>query len=281
MAGAKFKDFISCSDKYTPSFKITTKENADEYFASCVEHTMRLSPDMSEEKAIEIEKNNIGYFAGYTDNETRARIENLFGCEHPILGSVNSPLPPEVILNIGKAIGEAAGGEEEITITKMKEISKSIRDTYLEKSKIEIPQKKTPVLTTHPPMTTQEKDLSVIDDDVIDTPYGIYDDFDDAKYPFQEHKKPTNLYSVYENYGTPSHIFIYDYLNKRETARQDAAYSGNKDMGDIGKELQKYVDLNIKKEKLFDELKKQNKDKIFKDKIDEIFEDKMLKEEKD
>lgn len=126
MAGAKFKDFISCNEKYAPSFKITNKEDAAEYFASCVEHTMRMNSSLTENEAIELEKTNIGYFSGYTDIDSRRRIENLFNCEHPLFGSIDNPITGEVIFKIGKAIGEASRGKEDISITEMKKITKSI-----------------------------------------------------------------------------------------------------------------------------------------------------------
>lgn len=39
-------------------------------------------------QAIEIAKSNLGYFAGYYDDDTRRRIEKLFQCSHPIFGSI-------------------------------------------------------------------------------------------------------------------------------------------------------------------------------------------------
>jgi hypothetical protein len=35
-----------------------------------------------------VERHNLGYFAGYYDNETRERVERLFKCSHPIFGSI-------------------------------------------------------------------------------------------------------------------------------------------------------------------------------------------------
>lgn len=43
---------------------------------------------MLKSQAIEIAKSNLGYFAGYYDDDTRRKIEKLFLCSHPIFGSI-------------------------------------------------------------------------------------------------------------------------------------------------------------------------------------------------
>lgn len=35
-----------------------------------------------------VAKRNIGYYAGYYDDETRKRVEKLFDCEHPLFGKI-------------------------------------------------------------------------------------------------------------------------------------------------------------------------------------------------
>jgi hypothetical protein len=92
---------ISIGDKYRPAMEITTQADADEYFAVCVQHTMSFGTDR--EKAEDIERQNLGYFAGYYDNETRERVERLFRCKHPVFGSIaeNGPPTPESALLSG------------------------------------------------------------------------------------------------------------------------------------------------------------------------------------
>lgn len=80
-------DKISIKDKYAPAMEITEQKEADEYFAACVEHNLRTGGKTREAAEI-IERANLGYFAGYYDNETRARVEKLFQCAHPIFGSI-------------------------------------------------------------------------------------------------------------------------------------------------------------------------------------------------
>ena len=78
------KKEITIGDKYSPCIKITDEEEAAKYFEECVEHTMSFGYNRLE--AIRIEKQNIAYFAGYSDRETRIRVEKMFKCQHPILG---------------------------------------------------------------------------------------------------------------------------------------------------------------------------------------------------
>lgn len=83
---------ITYGDKYGPAMKITDQAEADEYFDLCVRHAMRFGK--SREEAEQIERNNLGYFAGYYDNETRFRVERLFSCAHPIFGPIAQKGPP-------------------------------------------------------------------------------------------------------------------------------------------------------------------------------------------
>lgn len=81
----KFIDNISIGDKYSPAMRCTEQEDADSYFEACVEHSMRFG--YTREQAEQIERSNLGYYAGYYDFETRLRVERLFKCVHPIFGS--------------------------------------------------------------------------------------------------------------------------------------------------------------------------------------------------
>ncbi len=79
-------------DKYGPAMKITDQAEADAYFKECVEHCMSFGN--TREQAEPIERSNLGYFAGYYDDETRARVERLFQCAHPIFGAIAEAGPP-------------------------------------------------------------------------------------------------------------------------------------------------------------------------------------------
>lgn len=98
---------ITIGEKYGPAMAITDQAAADAYFEECVQHTMVFVKDRAE--AEKIERGNLGYFARYCSDETRARVERLFLCSHPIFGAiaVNGAPTAEQALRAGR---EAAGG---------------------------------------------------------------------------------------------------------------------------------------------------------------------------
>lgn len=90
---------ITIGDKYGPAMKIEDQAEADAYFEACVAHTMQFGgKDRAE--AEHIERSNLGYYAGYYDNETRHRVERLFRCAHPVFGriaAVGAPTTEEAL----------------------------------------------------------------------------------------------------------------------------------------------------------------------------------------
>jgi hypothetical protein len=90
---SQLPDKITIGDKYSPAMQITEQVEADAYFELCVEHTIRLGP-CERVEAEKIERQNLGYYAGYCSNETRERVERLFKCEHPIFGAIAAKGPP-------------------------------------------------------------------------------------------------------------------------------------------------------------------------------------------
>jgi hypothetical protein len=91
---------ITNGDKYNPAMKLTDEQEAKEYFDLCVQHCMSFGKTL--EEAESIERQNLGYWAGYYDNETRERVERLFGAEHPIFGSVSNVITAEKAFELGK-----------------------------------------------------------------------------------------------------------------------------------------------------------------------------------
>lgn len=85
------KKNITIGEKYGPTIKITDAKQAQKYFAKCVEHTMRFGH--SRQKAEQIERSNIGYYAGYDTHRTRLRVEKLFNCQHPLFGEAKNGVP--------------------------------------------------------------------------------------------------------------------------------------------------------------------------------------------
>lgn len=99
---------ITIGDKYGPAMEITTQDEADAYFLKLVEHTMsfgRLRPE-----AEQLERRNLGYYAGYYGHDTRERVERLFNTEHPLFGSIARDGPPDLddVLKRGILMGQEA-----------------------------------------------------------------------------------------------------------------------------------------------------------------------------
>jgi len=92
-----FANQISFAQKYGPAMAIKNQADADAYFERCVEHMMRAG-GYTRTAAEEIERVNLGYYAGYHDKETRLRVETLFKCAHPVFGKIaelGEPTPEE------------------------------------------------------------------------------------------------------------------------------------------------------------------------------------------
>lgn len=89
---------MSIGEKYSPAMEVETIEEAQAYFEECVQHTMSFGK--TREEAEGIERINIGYYAGYHDRETIARVQKLYGFGHPIFGT--SEPTPEEALQAGK-----------------------------------------------------------------------------------------------------------------------------------------------------------------------------------
>lgn len=79
-----FPERVTLEEKYGPAMVITEQAEADGYFERCVRHGMLFGN--SREEAERIERENLGYYAGYYDAETAERVHRLFKTEHPIFG---------------------------------------------------------------------------------------------------------------------------------------------------------------------------------------------------
>lgn len=89
---------ITIYEKYGPAMAITDQAAADAYFEECVQHNLesrRMRGEAEDRKQAEyVERANLGYFAGYGSHETRARVERLFRCSHPVFGPIAANGPP-------------------------------------------------------------------------------------------------------------------------------------------------------------------------------------------
>lgn len=99
------------------AMKITNQEQADAWFEILVQDGIKRRGDLLEKfkdnenpasrVRFEIEKiirGNLGYYAGYYDHETRARVERLFKCSHPIFGSIEENGPPSAAEALKKGL---------------------------------------------------------------------------------------------------------------------------------------------------------------------------------
>lgn len=100
-----FPSLITIGEKYKPAMDIQDQAAADEYFERCVRHCMSFGKTRAE--AENIERQNLGYFAGYCSDETRERVERLYRCAHPVFGAiaVKGAPSPEDALEAGRRIG--------------------------------------------------------------------------------------------------------------------------------------------------------------------------------
>lgn len=81
----------SMNEMYGPAMSVRTKKDADRVLAELVGEVMLHGKGYDEAQGVV--KENLGYFAGYHDHETRLRVEGLFECEHPILGAAKDGCP--------------------------------------------------------------------------------------------------------------------------------------------------------------------------------------------
>lgn len=95
------KDTLTYGDCLKPAMEITDPEDAKQYLTEYVKHIQKYldtKPRDDQMTAEDIAKINLGYFAGYYDNDTRERVEKLFTCAHPIFGTIKdngSPTPEQ------------------------------------------------------------------------------------------------------------------------------------------------------------------------------------------
>ena len=99
---------MTIAQRYAIAMTITDQEEADEFLDKLVtfhmQHTTR-----SRISAEEIERSNLAYYAGYFDEKTRIRVEQLFNCVHPVLGAAKNGSPtPEECFKLGMRLGAEA-----------------------------------------------------------------------------------------------------------------------------------------------------------------------------
>lgn len=78
---------------YGPALAAKDESSAAEFFDALVTRNMR-ETNNSREQAEAIERHNLGYYLGYFNTATRARLEPLYKCRHPLFGTIAENGPP-------------------------------------------------------------------------------------------------------------------------------------------------------------------------------------------
>jgi hypothetical protein len=99
------KELLTYGEALNPAMEITDQNDADQYlrdYITYLEGWLKKEPRGDNMTAEEIAKTNLGYYAGYYDNETRRRVEKIFMCAHPIFGKIENHVPTnEEAFNLG------------------------------------------------------------------------------------------------------------------------------------------------------------------------------------
>lgn len=107
------KKVLTYGECLGPAMKITEASDAEQYledYVAFIQAGLDKHPREDGMPAKVIAATNLGYYAGYYDNETRARVERLFHCSHPIFGAIASKGAPtsEEAFETGKRMAEKA-----------------------------------------------------------------------------------------------------------------------------------------------------------------------------
>ena len=99
---------MTYGEAYDPVITITTVEEADEYLEALVERDIKYF-GKSRDESLRLERSNLGYWAGYCDDDTRRRVERLFNCAHPVFGAISEGIPtpsPKEAFSAGLELGK-------------------------------------------------------------------------------------------------------------------------------------------------------------------------------
>lgn len=91
--------FATAGELYRPAMLISDENKAAEYLRALVTWAVE-HHGQDPKKALNIQKQNLGYFAGYYDSETMERVNRLFKTAHPIFG--NRAPEPRGAFELGK-----------------------------------------------------------------------------------------------------------------------------------------------------------------------------------
>ena len=90
----------------TRAMEVTDQVDANAIFLDMVK--AGVESGLTQEQSENVQRQNLGYFAGYYSHETRARVERLFKCAHPIFGAIaeNGAPSSKEAFDIGVKLGK-------------------------------------------------------------------------------------------------------------------------------------------------------------------------------
>lgn len=107
------KTVLTYGECLRPAMEITDEADAAQYkkaYVAHIQHHLDANPRSDDLTAEEIANTNLGYFSGYYDNDTRRRVERLFGCAHPVFERADDGVPTsEQALEAGKRLVRGNG----------------------------------------------------------------------------------------------------------------------------------------------------------------------------
>ena len=89
---------------YEKAMQVEGEIDARSIYLQLLNKEMKILPLKLE--ADRIVRKNLGYFAAFYDQSTRERVEKLFRCVHPFLGSCEKHWEPAEILEIGMRVND-------------------------------------------------------------------------------------------------------------------------------------------------------------------------------
>lgn len=102
------KETLTYGEALEPIQFVNNKEQAQKFIEDYFNFTKKVvigTPEegMSDEHYMGVVKSNIGYYAGYFDNDTRNKVHDLFEIEHPYLPR---NVAPDEALRIGMTLAK-------------------------------------------------------------------------------------------------------------------------------------------------------------------------------
>lgn len=74
---------------------VATPEDGALLLGALVRRAQSEDPTLTDEKALALQRANLGYLGGYCDVETQRRFERVFGAVHPVFGPIGGSDEPK------------------------------------------------------------------------------------------------------------------------------------------------------------------------------------------